>query len=53
MSPSLLSRVAHFARSPQGRRLAGQATRAARDPKRRRQIEQVRARLTRRGRSAR
>ena len=49
MSPSLLSKVTQFARSPQGRRLAGQAARAARDPKRRRQIEQVRARLTNRG----
>ena len=48
MSPSLLSRVAQFARSPQGRRLAGQAARAARDPKTRRQIEQVRQRLARR-----
>jgi hypothetical protein len=49
MSPSLLNKVAQFARSPQGRRLAGQASRAARDPKTRRQIEQVRARLTKRG----
>jgi hypothetical protein len=49
MSPSLLSRVTQFARSPRGRRLAGQATRAARDPKTRRQIDQVRARLTKRG----
>ena len=49
MSPSLLSKVAQFARSPQGKRLAGQATRAARDPKTRRQIEQVRARLMKRG----
>jgi hypothetical protein len=49
MSPSLLSKVAQFARSPQGRRLAGQATRAARDPKTRRQVEQVRRRLTERG----
>jgi hypothetical protein len=48
MSPSLLSKVTQFARSPQGRRLAGQATRAARDPKKRRQLEQVRARLTQR-----
>jgi hypothetical protein len=46
---SLLSRVAQFARSPQGRRLAGQATRAARDPRTRRQIEHVRQRLTERG----
>jgi hypothetical protein len=48
MSPSLLSKVAQFARSPQGRRLAGQATRAARDPRTRRKIEHVRARLTQR-----
>ena len=49
MSPSLLSKVAQIARSPQGRRLAGQAVRAAKDPKTRRQIEQVRARLGQRG----
>ena len=49
MSPSLLSKVTQFARSPQGRRLAGQAARAAKDPKTRRQIEQVRARLSKRG----
>ena len=49
MSPSLLSKVAHFARSPQGRRLAGQAARKARDPKTRRQIDQVRVRLAQRG----
>jgi len=49
MSPSLLSKVTQFARSPQGRRLTGQAARAARDPKTRRQIEQVRARLMKRG----
>ncbi len=49
MSPSLMSKVAQFARSPQGRRLAGQAMRAARDPKTRRQIEQVRSRMGERG----
>jgi hypothetical protein len=49
MSPSLLNRVAQFARSPQGRRLANNAVRAARDPKTRRQIEHVRARLMKRG----
>ncbi len=42
---SLVARVARFARSPQGRRLAGQAVRAAKDPKTKRQIEQVRRRL--------
>ena len=52
MSPSLLSKVAQFARSPQGRRMANQAVRAARDPKTRRQIDQVRARLAQRGRPA-
>ena len=49
MSPSLLNKVAQFARSPQGRRLANTAARAARDPKTRRQVEQVRARLMQRG----
>ncbi len=45
MSPSLMSKVAQFARSPQGRRMAETAARRARDPKTRRQVEQVRARL--------
>ena len=49
MSPSLLNKVAQFARSPQGRRLAGQAAQKARDPKTRRQIDQVRRRLSQRG----
>ena len=49
MSPSLINRVAQFARTPQGRRMAESAVRAARDPKTRRQMEQVRARLTQRG----
>jgi hypothetical protein len=49
MSPSLMSKVAQFARSPQGRRMAETATRRARDPKTRRQVEQVRARLMKRG----
>jgi hypothetical protein len=48
MSPSLLDRVANFARSPQGRRLAEQARRTARDPRTRARIEQVRARLAKR-----
>jgi hypothetical protein len=49
MSPTLLDRVAHFARSPQGRRLAEQARRTAKDPRTRARIEQVRARLAKRG----
>jgi hypothetical protein len=52
MTPSLINRVATFARSPRGRRLADQAVRAARDPKTKRQIEHVRARLMERGRRA-
>ncbi len=44
---SLLNKVAKFAKSPQGRRLADQAVRAAKDPKTKRQIEQVRTRLIR------
>ncbi len=46
---SLLTKVAKFARSPQGRRMSAQAVQAAKDPKTRRQIEQVRARLLKRG----
>ena len=47
---SLFSKVARFARSPQGRRLADQAVRAARDPKTKRQIQSARAKLLQRGR---
>jgi hypothetical protein len=49
MPPSLLTRVAQFARSPQGRRMISEAQRVARDPKTRRQIAQVRERLAKRG----
>jgi hypothetical protein len=49
---SLISKVAKFARSPQGRRLADQAVRAARDPKTKRQIQSARAKLQQRGRRA-
>jgi hypothetical protein len=48
MSPSLLSRVATYARSPQGRRVTDQARRAAKDPRNRARVEQVRARLAKR-----
>lgn len=47
---SILSKVSKLARSPQGRRLADQAVRAAKDPKTKRQIADVRARLAKRGR---
>lgn len=42
---SLLGRVFRLARSPQGRRLIGQAQKAARDPKTRRRLEGLRGRL--------
>jgi hypothetical protein len=38
---SLFSKLSKFARSPQGRALANQATRAAKDPKTRRQVEAI------------
>ena len=41
----MFNKVAKFARSPQGRRLADQAVRRAKDPKTKHQIEQVRSRL--------
>ena len=50
---SMLTRVAQFARSPQGRRLAAQAKRYAERPESRRRIEQVRSQLTKRARTAR
>jgi hypothetical protein len=46
---SLISKISRFARSPEGRRLAGQATRLARDPRTRRRIDDVRRRFTERG----
>jgi hypothetical protein len=45
--PSLVSRIAQFARGPQGRRLADQAKRFASKPENRRKIEQLRARFAR------
>jgi hypothetical protein len=50
---SMLNKIAKFARSPQGRRLADQAVRAARDPKTKRQIQQVRTKLATRGKTPR
>jgi hypothetical protein len=40
-----MSRIAQFARSPQGRKLAGQAKRWASDPKNRQKIDDVRRRV--------
>jgi hypothetical protein len=42
---SLMNSILRLARSPHGRRLAEQAVRAARDPKTRQQLEQVRRRV--------
>jgi hypothetical protein len=43
----LMSKVARFARSPQGRKLAERAKRASADPKNRRKLEQLRGRISR------
>jgi hypothetical protein len=43
--PSLIDRIAKFARSPQGRRLTEQAKRYASDPKNRAKLDQARKRL--------
>ena len=46
---SLVTKLAKFAQSPQGRKMADQAVRAAKDPKTKRQIEGARAKLMQRG----
>jgi hypothetical protein len=46
--PSLIGRIARFATSPQGRRLAAQAKRYAQDPKNRAKIDNARKRLAER-----
>ena len=43
--PSLFGRIAKFAQSPQGRRLAEQAKRYAEDPETQRKIDSARKRL--------
>jgi hypothetical protein len=43
----LMSKVARFAQSPQGRKLAERAKRASGDPKNRQKIEQLRGRIAR------
>jgi hypothetical protein len=43
--PSLFSRISKFAQSKQGRQLADQAVRVAKDPKTRRQVESVSRKL--------
>ena len=46
---SLMSRAAKFARSPQGKRIFAEAQKLAKDPERRRQLDDARRRLTSRG----
>jgi hypothetical protein len=41
---SLVSKISRFARSPQGKKLTGQAQRWASDPKNKRKIQQLRSR---------
>jgi hypothetical protein len=48
---SLVTRIARFARSPQGRRFVSEATRYARSPKARQQVQQVRTQLAERRRA--
>jgi hypothetical protein len=47
---SLVTRIARFARSPQGRRFVSEAARYARSPKARRQMQQVRTQIAARKR---
>ena len=43
----LMSKVARFAQSPQGRKLAERAKHASADPKKRQKIDEVRGRILR------
>ena len=49
---SLVTKLARFARSPQGRQMADRAVRAAKDPKTKRQIQSARQKLLQRGKRA-
>ena len=48
--PGLMSKLSRFARSPQGKRAMSEAQRLAKDPKTRKQIDDVRRRFAERGR---
>ena len=48
---SLMNTLARFARSPQGRKLVGQAKRYARSPEGRAKVDQVRRQIAARRRS--
>ena len=45
---SLIGRAIRLARSPQGKKLIAEAQKAARDPKNKQRIEQLRSRLPKR-----
>lgn len=45
---SILGRAIRLARSPQGKRLIAEAQKAARDPKNKQRVEQLRSRLPKR-----
>ena len=45
---SIIGRAIKLARSPQGKRLIAEAQKAARDPKNKQRIEQLRSRLPKR-----
>jgi len=52
MSTRFLTQVAKFARSPEGRRVAVEAKRLAKDPKTRARIDEARRRLMHSGKPA-
>jgi hypothetical protein len=47
--PSLMDRISKFARSKEGKELADEAKKLASDPKNRRRLDDVRKKLTSRG----
>jgi hypothetical protein len=52
MPTRFLTQLARFARSPQGRRVAEEAKRLAKDPATRKRIDEARRRIMSRGRPA-
>jgi hypothetical protein len=47
--PSLIGRIASFARSPQGRRMASKAQQFVSKPENRRKIAELRSRIAKKG----
>jgi hypothetical protein len=52
MSTRFLQQISKFARGPEGRRVAEEAKRLAKDPRTRRRIDEARKRVIGRGRPA-